>query len=591
MVHLAWTKPPFGFDNIGESIVTLFEVSTLEMWLDIMYGSIDATEIGQEPEEWNNPLASVFYVVFITLGSFFLLQLLTGAIVTEYNKLNQQSGGKAFQSERQKRMVQKMVLVHKSEVREPRYEWQARLQAGLTKTEVFQNVVAAMIVLNIVVMAMKFEDQSDSYGNTLDGFNVAFTIFFTVEATFKIAAEGKNYFRSGWNIYDLLVVVVTMGEVIYMIVAGGDAEEVPGAAVLRIFRIARVFRLFSRFDRLMVLVHTIVFALPTFINVGGLLLLIFFIYAVLGMHLLGTIQRGEMLNAHANFESFGTSLLTVYRMATGESWNGIMYDCKIQPPDCDDAAGECGQPAVAVLYFVSFQLIGQFIMLNLFVAVVLENFHTTNERRETSITPQMFEDFTSAWTGLVGVDESSGDPFGGGKQRPYRLLPVELFDELMTRLPGRLGWAPEQRENKPDWEGTTRVWPKQQEIKQHFARLPTRSFKVLVNRSRLPQNGVGSRPTKSAVKKLSTVEVPQAYRGAHLKLMCDPMDPLLDGYYRTDTTTFDASVFVKMDGSAQQRVHYSWGRHCRPLDECARPCGHMRLCVGYRCATPSVPPN
>ena len=589
LVELAWTKPPFTFDNIGDSIVTLFEVSTLEMWLDIMYMSIDATGQGTEPEEWNSPLAAIFYVVFIVLGSFFLLQLLTGAIVTEYNKLNDEAGGKAFQSERQKRMIAKMVLVHKSEVSEPRYEWQARMQSSFTKTETFQNVVAAMIVLNIVAMALVHDGQSKEYGDLLDSLNAVFTVFFALESAVKIAAEGKNYFRSGWNLYDLVVVVVTLGELIYTIIEGGDAAEIPGAAVLRIFRIARVFRLFVRFDRLMVLVHTIVFALPTFVNVGGLLLLIFFIYAVLGMHLLGTIKRGEMLNDYANFESFGLSLLTVYRMATGESWNGIMYDCKIQPPDCDDSLDECGKPLVAVLYFVSFQLIGQFIMLNLFVAVVLENFHTTNEKRETSVTPDMFTEFTDVWTGLVGLDEAMADTASGGKQKPYRLLPVELFDELMDRLPGRLGWNVEQRENKPYNESGDRKYPKQEELKMHFSGLPTRSFKVLVDRSRLPSKGCGSQPTKPAIELLLGVDVPPAFQTAHLKLVSDPGNlRAVDGFYITDPTSADPTMFVKLGAVEPTRVHYTWGKHCRKLDQYTRPVGPLIDCTGYRCAPKST---
>jgi hypothetical protein len=511
MVSLAWVKPPFSYDNVGESVITLFEVATLEMWLDMMYMSIDARGVGLEPEEWNNPIAAIFYLIFIVLSSWFLLQLLTGAIVTEYNKLNDEAGGKAFQSERQKRLVAKMVLVHKAEVLEPKYEWQARMQKNFTKTSTFQDVVAACIALNIAVMCLSYADQSKEYLETLDLFNGIFTVFFACESAVKIAAEGKHYFGDGWNLYDLFVVVVTLSELMYTAVVGSNAQEIPGATVLRVFRIARIFRLFARFERLMVLVHTVIFALPTFVNVGGLLLLIFFIYAVLGMHLLGTIEQGEMLNDYANFSNFGLSLLTVYRMATGESWNGIMYDCEVNPPDCDpDVVGiACGAPLVAILYFVSFQLIGQFVMLNLFIAVVLENFHTTNEKRETSITPEMFNTFQDCWTSIVGLDEFSDN----GKERPHRLLPVELFDNLMSKLPenSKLGWTSEQKLNRRDPK--TGKYPKQSELDQYFSQLPTRSFKVLVDRGHhLPKGAVetqhyrekiaSSRPTRSPVPTL-----------------------------------------------------------------------------------------
>ena len=178
----------------------------------------------------------------------------------------------------------------------------------------------------------------------------------------------RNYFKKGWNRFDFFVVIVTLFEFTYArMSSGGDLSFLQ---LLRTFRILRLFKLFSRMEDLMALFLAVVNAVPTMLNVGGLLFLIFFIYAVLGMHLMGKIQPAEdaeFLGDHANFASFGTSLLTVFRMATGESWNGIMHDCMVQPPDCNEEADECGNPMMAVMYFVSFQLIGQFIMLNLFI--------------------------------------------------------------------------------------------------------------------------------------------------------------------------------------------------------------------------------
>merc|ERR1719456_1313162 len=79
-----------------------------------------------------------------------------------------------------------------------------------------------------------------------------------------------------------------------------------------------------------------ILTLPSLVNVGGILFLLFFIYAVLGMQLFARVAHGEYLSDRANFQSFGSSLVTLFRASTGESWNGIMYDLRQSLPGCVD---------------------------------------------------------------------------------------------------------------------------------------------------------------------------------------------------------------------------------------------------------------
>lgn len=121
------------------------------------------------------------------------------------------------------------------------------------------------------------------------------------------------------------------------------------------------------------------------LRAGGLLFIVFFLYAVAGMQLFGDINRyQENLNASSNFSTFGSSLMILMRMVTGESWNGVMYDCMVQPPNCDSDNNPnhdfgCGGKVSAYLYFNSFTLLGGWIMLNLFLAVVMENYESSGD--------------------------------------------------------------------------------------------------------------------------------------------------------------------------------------------------------------------
>jgi Ca2+-binding EF-hand superfamily protein len=189
LVEREWSNTKYGFDNIGQSVMTLFEVSTLEMWLDIMYSGMDATTTGLQPVYNNGPFMPLFFLIFIVFGSFFLLQLFAGAIVNEYNTLNEQAGGCAFQSARQKRMVNKLVLKHKSELSEPDHDWQRRI-VYVTKLQNFRNVISMSIVLNVLAMALTTNDMSKEYADAIELANNVFTFVFAAEAGFKLLGLG-----------------------------------------------------------------------------------------------------------------------------------------------------------------------------------------------------------------------------------------------------------------------------------------------------------------------------------------------------------------------------------------------------------------
>ena len=110
------------------------------------------------------------------------------------------------------------------------------------------------------------------------------------------------------------------------------------------------------------LFKTLVASIPSLANVGTLLLLLHFIYGVAGMEMFSTVPKGEFINEHANFDTFYFSLITLFRCSTGESWNGIMHDCIKD------------QGFISIFYFLTFMLFSNQMFLNIFIAVILENF-------------------------------------------------------------------------------------------------------------------------------------------------------------------------------------------------------------------------
>ena len=230
----------------------------------------------------------------------------------------------------------------------------------------------AVIVLNAGAMACEHYGQTQAWTDTLDGISYACTAVFIVEAVIKLVAMGRKYFDSRWNAFDFFCVATS--------VAGLAANIGSTTSVLRVLRLARVFRLVRKLKGLRMLFNTLVISLPGLVNIGALLFLLCFVFAVLGMNLFGKVMFGENLNRDANFTNFGNSLLVLLRMVTGEAWNSIMYDAMVTEAtsDCDPARdcapGTCCGVAGAPAYFIAFVVLGSFVTLNLLIAVVVDNF-------------------------------------------------------------------------------------------------------------------------------------------------------------------------------------------------------------------------
>lgn len=157
--------------------------------------------------------------------------------------------------------------------------------------------------------------------------------------------------------------------------------------VLRIARVARILKLLKSAKGLMALLTTVQKSLAQVGNLALLLFLLFFIYAALGIELFGRLECSDEVECegfdddHANFKNFGMGMLVLFRITTGDNWNGMLRDAiRTDGTECtEDASDQCQENCytpmaanVAPLYFVSFVLIAQFVMLNLVVGFLMQ---------------------------------------------------------------------------------------------------------------------------------------------------------------------------------------------------------------------------
>ena len=184
-------------------------------------------------------------------------------------------------------------------------------------------------------------------------------------------------------------------------------------------------------------------------SLQALLALILYIYAILGVEFFHQVAHGEFVTEDANFSSFGFAMLTLFRCITGESYNGIMHDVSITeqgsaPGRCYDKDGNCGNPTIAIPYFLSYVVIGSFVMLNVFVAVILDAFAEDAAAEQVEFGPLQIDEFTEVWQRFISgnVEVSAGTPRGISKVEVHSdsVLPTKHLVSLLKELNAPMGF-------------------------------------------------------------------------------------------------------------------------------------------------------
>lgn len=172
--------------------------------------------------------------------------------------------------------------------------------------------------------------------------------------------------------------------------------------VVRVFRVGRLLRFFEKAKGIQRLMFSLIISLPALFNVGAILFLIMFIYAIIGMSFFAHVKKTGALNDVVNFETFLNSMVLIFRLMTAAGWNDVLEPLMIQPPDCDPnyeglSNGNCGNGWIAVCYFSSFIVIIFLVLINMYVAVILENYNNVMEQEKIGITREDIDLFYQHW--------------------------------------------------------------------------------------------------------------------------------------------------------------------------------------------------
>ena len=235
----------------------------------------------------------------------------------------------------------------------------------ITKSHAFEYFIIGLIIVNGVMLGLEtFPSISASYGQWFDLGQDLILGVFIIEAglkMFSVSPRVHRYFTNGWNIFDFTIILASL-----IPSTGGFA------VVARLARLMRILRLISAVPELRLIVATLVKSIPSMLNIVALMSLVVYIYAIVGF---------QLFHEHdpVHWRNLGISLLSLFRVVTLEDWTDIMYKAMELHP-------------LAWLYFVSFVVLGTFVVINMFIAVVINNLDEAKQERLAQLEAPQYRD-------------------------------------------------------------------------------------------------------------------------------------------------------------------------------------------------------
>ncbi|KAM3822739.1 sodium channel protein type 5 subunit alpha-like [Vipera latastei] len=407
--ELYWTVVKVNFDNVGAGYLALLQVATFKGWMSIMYAAVDSREREEQPVWEYNLYMYLYFVIFIIFGSFFTLNLFIGVIIDNFNQQKKKiSGQDIFMTEEQKKYYNAMKKLGSKKPQKPIPRPLNKYQGfifDIVLNQAFDVCIMLLICLNMVTMMVETDDQSPDKVNILYRINMVFVAIFTAECIFKMTALRHYYFTNGWNIFDFVVVILSIvGSVLSDIIQKYFFSPTL-FRVIRLARIGRILRLIRGAKGIRTLLFALMMSLPALFNIGLLLFLVMFIYAIFGMANFAYVKKEYGIDDMFNFETFANSMLCLFQITTSAGWDGLLNPIlNTGPPYCDPShlnsngsKGNCGSPAVGILFFVTYIIISFLIVVNMYIAIILENFSVATEESTEPLSEDDFDMFYETW--------------------------------------------------------------------------------------------------------------------------------------------------------------------------------------------------
>uniref|UniRef100_S4RRT3 Sodium channel protein n=1 Tax=Petromyzon marinus TaxID=7757 RepID=S4RRT3_PETMA len=359
-----WKNVKVNFDNVGIGYLALLQVATFKGWMDIMYAAVDSRDTRV------NVLVVPHYSTAALIYEMFILACFFHSSLKAH--LYRPFSSSTFNS-----------LLSFRKLREPIHSHHN--MNNFIVHIIFFILIAANYTTGAFVSTLNADHLAvhlpRNYGNAMPGINIKPV--------------------TSMNTRDLCVVRIMLADMIQKYFVSPTLFR-----VIRLARIGRILRLIRGAKGIRTLLFALMMSLPALFNIGLLLFLVMFIYSIFGMSNFAYVKKESGIDDMFNFETFGNSMICLFQITTSAGWDGLLAPIlNSGVPDCDPeiehpgslVKGDCGNPMVGIIFFVSYIIISFLVVVNMYIAIILENFSVATEESSEPLSEDDFEMFYEIW--------------------------------------------------------------------------------------------------------------------------------------------------------------------------------------------------
>ncbi|RLV95304.1 hypothetical protein DV515_00012920 [Chloebia gouldiae] len=297
-----WLHSDFHFNNVFSAMM-------------LLYMAIDTNAEDAGPIYNYRVEIAMFFIIYIILIAFFMMNIFVGFVIVTFQEQGENEYKNCELDKNQRQCVQYALKARPLRRYIPKNPYQYQIWYVVTSSY-FEYLMFFLILLNTICLGMQHYNQSAEMNHISDILNVAFTILFTLEMVLKLMAfKAKGYFGDPWNVFDFLIVIGSIIDVILSEIDDSDDNSRVSITFFRLFRVMRLVKLLSRGEGVRTLLWTFIKSFQALPYVALLIVMLFFIYAVIGMQMFGKIAMvdGTQINRNNNFQTFPQAVLLLFR--------------------------------------------------------------------------------------------------------------------------------------------------------------------------------------------------------------------------------------------------------------------------------------
>ncbi|KAJ3558247.1 hypothetical protein NM688_g1042 [Phlebia brevispora] len=407
-VPRAWDNPApsttFSFDSFRASLLILFEIVSLEGWVDVMTVAVSITGKGQQPNQNVSQANAIFFLIYNLLGGVVILTLFISIIIGNFTSRT----GSALLTQPQREWIDLQKLIKRQRPsRRPKVRpaWAFRAwcyDRAVHKHGWWYRTMTALFILHVIALMTQTFAPQHAFDDLRNDFFLFLTIVYLVDIAVRLYGLGwGSYSANGWNLFDI---IVAGGSLITILVVRFNTGGFAVQQLQKLFITSMAFKLVQRTNSLNKLFKTAVASLPVILSLLALWLVLFLFFGILYVEVFSMTKWNSAETRNGNYSTMPKALVMLAFMTTGEGWNQYMHDFALEYPRCTNSSGantdsDCGSEGWSFTLFIAWNLLSMYIFANLFTGVVVESFYyvfqMTGGAKE--ITREEMRSFKKTW--------------------------------------------------------------------------------------------------------------------------------------------------------------------------------------------------